>query len=129
MRFLLKNDAGFNGNGGYCKRNALGMASASGHSEVVKVLLEAGVNTHAESGYHGNSFIIASVMKRMDVMQILLDHGADVNAHTNGKGTALVASAMHGDEDVVGMLLRLGANVNARSPLWKRFESCEVKGA
>ncbi|KAI1535686.1 Ank-2 multi-domain protein, partial [Pyrenophora tritici-repentis] len=82
--------------------NALYIASARGHEQVVKMLLDTGADLH--EGHE-------------QVVKTLLDKGADVNAQGGGYGNALQAASEGGHEQVVKMLLEAGAHQHQENDL------------
>ena len=119
--------------------NAMCMASRSGHFEIVKLLIDRGVDvadqdSHAlvEASYHGyldiirlllnngadanaqngRALIVASQLGHFDVVHLLLERGADVNAQNSD---ALINASMTGKRHIIRLLLDYGANVNAQN--------------
>jgi ankyrin repeat protein len=88
-------------------------AGLSGLGNVVKLLLDAGVDVNAQGGKFGNALQAASVNGYEQVVKLLLDAGADVNAQGGHFDSALQAASVNGQEQVVKLLLDTGANGNA----------------
>jgi ankyrin repeat protein len=56
--------------------NALQAASARGHEQVVKTLLDKGAEVNAQGGKYGNALYAASCKGHKQVVKMLLDAGA-----------------------------------------------------
>ncbi|KAF2629421.1 hypothetical protein BU25DRAFT_389615 [Macroventuria anomochaeta] len=92
VQLLLDNNADVNVQGGRYG-NALQAASAGGHEQIVKMLLDKGAN-------------------------MLLDNDADVNAQGGEYGNALQAASLEGHKEIVKVLLKKGAD----NSVLKRFD-------
>jgi len=89
-------------------------ASASGHEQVVKLLLDKGADVNAQGGHYGNALHAALAEGHEQVVKLLLNQGADINAQGGHYGNALQAASTLGNEQVVKLLLDKGADVNAQ---------------
>ena len=87
---------------------ALRWASNYGHLEVVRCLLDAGADVHAENDL---ALRLASFEGHLEVVRCLLDAGADVHAYSD---QALRWASKNGYLEVVRRLLDAGADVHAR---------------
>lgn len=96
-------------------RNALYAASSRGHHEIVRILLNKGVDVYNQGSYRCSALIAASSKGHEKVIQILLDWDADVNALGGFFGTALMTASVYGYDEIVRTLLDKGADVNAKS--------------
>lgn len=92
--------------------SALDWAVTGGKSDIVKELLEHGVDT--ESDGRNQALYLAAGEGHEDTVQMLLDNGADVNAKDWIGSTALDWAAPGGHERTVRALLRNGSNLNSR---------------
>jgi ankyrin repeat protein len=93
-RIDRRNDSGEYG-------NALQAASARGHEQVVKLLLDKGADLNAQGGEYGNALQAAAARGHEQVVKLLLDKGADPNAQGGEYGNALQAASARGHEQVV----------------------------
>ncbi|KAJ7706787.1 hypothetical protein B0H17DRAFT_890942, partial [Mycena rosella] len=71
--------------------SALQAASAQGHTDIIRLLLDHGTNANLMAGRYSTALAEASFSGRKDHIQILLEHGADVNGEGGEHGTALQA--------------------------------------
>ncbi|KAJ3281701.1 hypothetical protein HK104_011321, partial [Borealophlyctis nickersoniae] len=86
---------------------ALSAAAENGHLEVVSLLLERGVDLHARGD---EAFRVAASWGHVEVVRLFLGNGADVHARGN---EALRTAARMAHMDMVGLLLEKGADVHA----------------
>ena len=89
-------------------------ASAAGTHEIVRTLVDKGVQLDLTGGAYGTALQAAIAQKHVKLAGFLLDVGADVNIQGGMYGNALQAAVAVGDEDMVLRLLSLDANVNAQ---------------
>ncbi|EXF84400.1 hypothetical protein CFIO01_02715 [Colletotrichum fioriniae PJ7] len=90
------------------------IACESGHSEIVRMLLDKGANIDASGIKRATALIAASLNGSAEIVQMLLDKGADVNFLNDDEyGTALIAASYRGFIGIVQMLLDKGAEVDA----------------
>jgi ankyrin repeat protein len=95
----------------------LSEAAASGSSELVKALLDAGADAKALTTADGETVLMTAARSgNVDAVRLLVDHGADVNAREHYKGqTALMWAAAERHPEVVKLLLERGADWKVRS--------------
>jgi ankyrin repeat protein len=111
---------------GWRQATALALAADRGHSELARVLLNAGAETSSLpinpiplSSENSSALYEAVKEGHQSVVQLLLNHKADPNTRayhlgsldTTGK-TALFAAVSYNHEDITQLLLRSGAHVN-----------------
>ena len=96
-------------------RDALVAASVVGHIDVIKMLIEHGVDADALNA----SLCRAVTCDVVEVVELLIDSGADVNvirprAHTTTSQSPLVIACKDGILSIIRLLLVRGANPNDR---------------
>jgi ankyrin repeat protein len=114
VRSLLKQGADVNqaqGDG----MTALHWAAASGHVDLVEMLLYAGANVRATTRLGAYAPLhVASQSGHAAVINTLVKAGADVDMVTSTGATPLMMAALSGQAEAAGALLDAGADVNAR---------------
>jgi ankyrin repeat protein len=95
-------------------RDAMALASLSGHADMLLALHDLGVNVE-EEGVFGSTLRSASLMGNERVVRLLLSWGVDPAA-SGSKGDALQAAAQNGHMQIVRLLLEEGADVNQTGP-------------
>lgn len=92
---------------------ALMLASRDGHTEIVKLLIDAGALVNTETYEHGyTALYLASMKGHLEVVKLLIANGADVNASAAGYGwssTALMEASSNGHTEIVKLLKDSGA--------------------
>ena len=88
------------------------IASAMGHVDVVRVLLEAGADIDKAKDNGATPLSIASWMGHVNVVKVLLEAGADINKAMDTGATPLYIASEKGHVDVVKVLLEAGADIN-----------------
>ena len=83
------------------------MASGSGHTDIVKLLLQRGAQVDLQNNVGRTALMIASDRGHMNIAKLLMDHGAEV-----GRDQVLVAACKSGDDSLVLSLINSGVNVN-----------------
>lgn len=107
-------DAGANVNESDAVAPPLYYAVSGAHLEAAKLLIEAGADVNALSGFGIGPLGPAVGKRNLDLIKLLLDHGANPNS-TIGTETVLHSAAEHGCLDCVKALVEAGADVNAVS--------------
>ena len=79
-------------------------------SDVVKLLIDNGVNVNAVGSYGATPLIIQASMGNVDMVKVLLENGADVNAKNDNGVTALHRAATTSYDKIVKLLLIHGAD-------------------
>ena len=89
---------------------ALIIASAHGHTDAVKYLLEAGAGVDVAADTVVTALMYAAASNNLDVVKVLVEQGkADIEKqHTNG-GTALLEASTGGSFDALKYLVEKGA--------------------
>jgi ankyrin repeat protein len=91
---------------------ALQAASAQGHRNIVRLLLQSGADVNAQ-GANGSALYAAVKNGSEEIVKFLIKHGADVNAQ-GVNGSALYAAVKSGYYRIVRMLLVARADANAQ---------------
>lgn len=81
--------------------------------ELVKQLLDGGVNVDSQDGRGFTALIYAAARGHEKCVKLLLEHGADINKRNQEGGTALMYSVGNAHISTTEFLLSKGANVNA----------------
>lgn len=93
---------------------ALHCASANGHLEIVRLLLENGANVNAPDRHTALGLAVKHGYR--EIVHLLLENGADTNVIQDyGSGTVLQLASCRGDIEIVHFLLEKGADVNTTS--------------
>lgn len=88
----------------------LSYAAASGHENVVKILLDNGADTTSDSLMR--AFFSAARIGHESIVSLLLDRGVNIGHCGRTMSIALEEASYNGHERVVRILLRRGANIN-----------------
>ncbi len=105
--------AGMNPNTETDEGTALEMASITGQTDVVKLLLQHGVDLKIRNQGQRAFINAAGQGGSIDAMKLLLDHGMDVNGKDRDGDTALIEAAKYGHAEIVPFLLEKRADINA----------------
>jgi len=92
----------------------LHLASQFGHLEIVRTLLDSGVEIDAKDGSIETALSRACSAGYEDIVELLLGRGADRQVQGKKYGTALQAASLHGHREVVMRLLD-GVHIDAES--------------
>ncbi len=87
------------------------MASAKGHAEVVKLLVDKGADEIVKASNSATALIMASIKGHAEIVNVLVDKGADLNVKMELNGvawTALKIAKEMGLTNIVDMLKRTG---------------------
>jgi len=95
---------------------ALIIASAENHTEIAKILLNAGADPNIEGDQGLTPLIIASDDNNIELVEMLLEKGAKPNLTEGASHTALYYAIKRGNIEIVRMLLEKGANIYKRGP-------------
>ena len=94
----------------------LNLVVTGGHADVVRLMLEKGVDIGAASPNTGfNPLLVAAKDGDLVVARLLLEYGASVDARVRSGTTALGLAARQGSAEMVRLVLSRGASVNACS--------------
>lgn len=84
-----------------------GVVLHAGHLEVLRVLLERGIDVDAQAGHFG------SCGSRVEIVRLLLERGANTTVQGGHYGNALQAASHEGYIEIVRLLLEQSADVDA----------------
>jgi hypothetical protein len=84
-------------------------ASCCGLKEVVRRMLDAGIDANEQGGYMGSAIRAASDQGHVEMVKLLLEYGADVNLRAGRHPSPIVGASL----EVTKLLLDHGANVDA----------------
>ncbi|KAF8417598.1 hypothetical protein EV426DRAFT_578107 [Tirmania nivea] len=88
-------------------------ASASGHQEIAKLLIERGADI-AAAGRGGNTPLhSASSNGHQEVAKLLIERGADIAAAGRGGDTPLHSASSNGHQEIARLLIERGADIAA----------------
>jgi hypothetical protein len=95
--------------------NNIVTAASDGHTDLVRELINQGVDVNSKNSSGFTALIIASQAGYIETIKALLAAGADVNARNIEGETALYYAALHGRYEVVKELISAGADVNLKA--------------
>ena len=113
VRILLDNGADVNADEDDKWHNALHLAAALGHPQIVLQLLEHGASCE-NPGHVGDVLITAIQNHHVEVVRILVDWGSDVNRKDCNGGTPLAHACHLQEVDILQCLLDAGADIEAQ---------------
>ena len=90
------------------------VAAATGHIDVLSLLLEHGADTEVRDRYGVTPLYRTSREGQIEAGRFLLDRGADINARGNTGATPLSGALYEGHFDFARMLVERGASINTR---------------
>jgi len=97
------------------KDMSLDVASILGETEIVKKLLESGVDVNEKNEEGETALHIASLVNNVEIVKLLLESGADVNVKNTLGQTALHVASSPNNVEVIKLLLEFGANPNVKT--------------
>ena len=89
-------------------------AAEAGKMELVRELLDAGIDVNLANHRGQTALMLASVEGHIDTVHMLIEAGADLNI--NHSGTALIAAIEGGHSEVAQMLIQAGTDANLKAP-------------
>jgi len=119
VRLLLASGVSAEFRGG-CGASPLRLAVESGHTGVVRLLLEAGANVDDTGGLHflgRQPLHVASLNGRVEIVRLLIASGAAVDEPDHAGWSPLGYATNHYQIDVVKILLAAGANPHKKTCL------------
>lgn len=114
VRLLLEHGADTECTGGLYRDHALSFAvRCNEDTEILRVLLEHGVQIDAPQHMRKTALYLAALMSNLEVVNLLIAHGADVNARNDEGRMAFHGAANRDFDHVVKVLIAEGADVDA----------------
>jgi len=115
VRYLIiERSLDVNSRGFRKKSTPLHRASAMGHVEVVRTLLEHGADMTAQNEDGSTPLHRASRRGCVEVLRVLLEHGADATAQDKNRSTPLHQASIAGHVDSMRILLQYGVDATAQ---------------
>jgi serine/threonine-protein phosphatase 6 regulatory ankyrin repeat subunit B len=91
-------------------------AAAEGHTNILSLLLDHGVDVDLQGGVNGATPLQRALWNgKLEAGQYLLHRGADINARNQDNWTALFCAVFEGHVEFARMLLKRGAVVDDRA--------------
>jgi len=91
------------------------VAAAHGHSEMVRLLVDAGANVNVKDEKGHTALQVAALRGWTEIVKLLAQAGADVNVKDEDDHTPMEVAADNGQWEMVKVLAEAGANVNSRN--------------
>ena len=91
------------------------LAADNAHVDVVRVLLEGGVNAERDNTFQWTALHYAAYYGHLDVCRLLLDWGVNLGPLNTWKDTPLHLAAWRGHLSVVKLLVERGADVRLKN--------------
>ena len=110
---ISENPEHVNARGG-SKETPIHVAAFAGHTNILSLLLEHGVDVDDRDTRDRTPLHLASMKGRVEAGQCLLDRGADIDARDDRDWTPLLSAVFKEDVEFARMLLICGASINAR---------------
>ncbi|KAL6717826.1 hypothetical protein ACLMJK_003911 [Lecanora helva] len=99
---------------GYEKDSFLHIAASEGHEEILRILIENGVDVNARCRNCRTALQVAVKLGHYQIAKTLLDLGADMNAKDEDGDTALCLAIRHDETESLRLLLDLRADINTK---------------
>ncbi|KAJ6538309.1 hypothetical protein DFH09DRAFT_1283391 [Mycena vulgaris] len=100
----------------YLQATTLTIASDSGHTDIVDLLLRNQADPNIPSDYYGCALAAASNNGHIEVVRLLLKSGANANLPGGVRGSPLAAASAGGHIEILRLLLESGADINQPIP-------------
>lgn len=101
---------------------------ASGNINILKLLLDEGVDMRAIDKMHNTTLMIASSFGELDIVKYLLDKGINLESSNLDNNTALIQAVINSQYEVAEYLIRVGARMQYGDGLHKRDVLVEASG-
>lgn len=93
---------------------ALSYAASNAQPEMMKFLLQAGINPNVKGKYGSTAITMAAMRKSVETVRLLIENGADVNLFSSQTQSPLEWAAQYGSTEIVKILIAARANVNPK---------------
>ena len=113
FQFLLSRGANVHATASTTGRTTLQLACIRGDLEVVRLLVDAGVESDAIAGQE-TALCTAVRSRKVEIVRFLLDRGVKVHLTGPDGITTLMRACQNGSVEIMRLLLAAGVNVNAR---------------
>ncbi len=90
------------------------VAASEGHSDILMLLIEHGVDMNGRGKYGDTPLHRATEKARLEAGRFLLNRGADIDVQNDFNNTALIYTAIWGHVEFARMLLEHGAMIDTR---------------
>jgi ankyrin repeat protein len=116
IRQELDNGLDINDKTLYGGSTMLKMASYQGKTDIVKLLVERGVDINFTYNleYDNSALTLATEKSHKDIVKLLIENGADINYQNWHHASALYFAVKNGDIHIVNYLLEHGADINIK---------------
>lgn len=94
---------------------ALATACGEGEIDIVRDLLDSGVNINLKNNDGNNALWFACFGNYLDIMELLINAGIDLDNQNDNGVTVLMYAASAGKTDALNLLLEAGANPHLRN--------------
>jgi ankyrin repeat protein len=112
-RYLVSRGAPFDANAPVMRgMGKLDFAIPPGNLDMIRLLIELGVDVNAETAYPLSPLFNAAYGDKPEIVELLLDAGANVNAPSYEGNPPIGGAVLRGHGDIVGLLLDRGAGVD-----------------
>ncbi|XP_069464463.1 ankyrin repeat and SOCS box protein 3 [Ambystoma mexicanum] len=112
VQLLLRHGASVNGSHSCSGWNSLHQASYEASTDIMKLLLDQGVDKECQDDFGITPLFIAAQYGKVESIRLLLSHGANVNCQAKDKATPLFITAQEGHYNCAELLLSQGADPN-----------------
>nr|WP_064592072.1 ankyrin repeat domain-containing protein [Orientia tsutsugamushi] len=109
-------------------KHPLPYAAKKGHIDVVKYLVDHGINPNTQNDWHNTALHISSQRCNLHIVKFLLASNANPNLQNESKNTALHYSVEKGDIHITNLLLNHKANITIQNSFnHTPFKRCWMK--
>ena len=96
--------------------NLISTSIEGGHADIVKVLIEYGLDPNIEINRFGETPLMRAICENQKpIIQVLLSHGADADLADESGFTPLMSASAGGDVSTIELLVKHGADIGKKS--------------